>query len=124
MDPINPFSNFIRLLRESSKKNSTGEAQHRPAAGSSGTDQAAAITPASRAQSLQTSLQSRVRAMGPWNRQRAREVFVEQMLLRELGPEIANDAAFVELVDRVSALIGEQRGISDRLDQLLRELAA
>jgi len=62
--------------------------------------------------------------MGPWNRQRAREMFVEQMLLRELGPEIANDAAFVELVDRVSALIGEQRGISDRLDQLLRELAA
>ena len=124
MDPINPFSNFIRLLRESSKKSSTGEVQRRPAAGSSGTDQAAAIAPASRAQSLQTSLQSRVRAMGPWNRQRAREVFVEQMLLRELGPDIANDAAFVELVDRVSALIGEQQGISDRLDQLLRELAA
>jgi hypothetical protein len=124
VDPINPFSNFIRLLRESSKKSSTGEVQRRPAAGSSGTDQAAAVTPAARAQSLQTSLQSRVRAMGPWNRQRAREMFVEQMLLRELGPEIANDAAFVELVDRVSALIGEQRGISDRLDQLLRELAA
>jgi hypothetical protein len=124
VDPINPFSNFIRLLRESSKKSSTGELQQRPAAGSSGSDQAAAITPASRAQSLKNSLQSRVRAVGPWNRQRAREVFVEQILLRELGPDIANDTAFAELVDRVSVLIGEQPGISARLDQLLRELAA
>jgi hypothetical protein len=124
VDPINPFSNFIRLLRESSKKSSTGEVQQRPAAGSSGADQAAAVTPAARAQSLQTSLQSRVKAVGPWNRQRAREVFVEQILLRELGADIGNDTAFVELVDRVSALIGEQAGISERLDQLLRELAA
>jgi hypothetical protein len=124
VDPINPFSNFIRLLRESSKKSPTGEVQQRPAAGSSGSDRAAAVTPAARAQSLQTSLQSRVKAVGPWNRQRAREVFVEQILLRELGPDIGNDAAFVELVDRVSALIGEQAGISERLDQLLRELAA
>jgi hypothetical protein len=124
VDPINPFSNFIRLLRESSKKSSTGEVQQRPAAGSSSADQAAAVSPAARAQSLQSSLQSRVRAIGPWNRQRAREVFVEQILLRELGPDLANDTSFVELVDRVSTLIGEQPAISARLDQLLRELAA
>jgi len=124
VDPINPFSNFIRLLRESSKKSSTGEVQQRPAAGGSGTGESAPVAPAAAAKSLQDSLHSRVRALGPWNRQRAREVFVEQILLRELGPEIANDSAFVELVDRLSTLIGEQRGISDRLDQLLRDLAA
>lgn len=45
------------------------------------------------------------------------------MLLHELGEELAADAAFAELIQKVCGHLGGDPKLSERLDQLLRKLA-
>lgn len=123
MDPLRPFLSLVRSLWVG---NTTARTANRTqAATSAHSTNAAGHIAAS--QPIERRLQSQLNALtsaGAWNAQRAREVFVRQVLLVELGEELAADPAFVELVLKVSAQLGGDPRISTRLDELLRELAA
>lgn len=121
MDPLRPFLSLVRSLWGSNTKSA-----NRTQAGASthSTDVAGHIAASP---PIERRLQSQLNALtsaGAWNPQRAREVFVRQVLLAELGEELAADPAFVELVSKVSSQLGDDPRISIRLDELLQALAA
>ena len=122
MDPLRPFLSLVRSLWVG---NTTKTPNRSPAATTAHSTNAAGHIAAS--QPIERRLQSQLNALnapGAWNAQRAREVFVKQVLLAELGDELAADPAFVELVLKVSGQLGGDPRVSARLDELLRELAA
>jgi hypothetical protein len=121
VDPLRPFLSLVRSLRASNATSKTvGSSQATPAAHS---NTPAAQIAASRPieQRLQSQLTALVR---PWNAQRAREVFVGQVLLHELGEQLAADPDFADLTQRVSDQLGSDPRLGARLDELLRQLAA
>jgi hypothetical protein len=69
-------------------------------------------------------LRARLAAMGTWDPQRARELFVECALTAELGEDLANDPALTELSRRVETYLSHEPRITARLDELLRELVS
>lgn len=123
MDPLRPFLSLVRSLWVGNTSAKT--ANRASAATSAHSTNVAGHIAAS--QPIERRLQSQLNALtsaGAWNPQRAREVFVRQVLLAELGDELAADPAFVELVLKVSGQLGGDPRISTRLDELLRDLAA
>lgn len=125
MDPLRPFLSLVRSLWTGSPTATAKAANRAQAAISPGSSAPAGNIAAS--QPIERRLQSHLNALtapGAWNAQRAREVFVRQVLLSELGEELATDPAFVELVLKVSNQLGGDPRISAHLDELLRELAA
>lgn len=119
MDPLRPFLSVVRSLWVGNSK-ATHRTQAGPAAQSNNVGPIAASQPIERR--LQAQLNA-LTAAGAWNAQRAREVFVSQVLLTELGEALVADPAFDELVLKVSAQLGDDPRISTRLDELLRALA-
>lgn len=123
MDPLRPFLSLVRSLWTSSAAaKSANRAQGaRPPHASERTSAPEPSQPIERR--LQSHLNPLTRP-GAWNAQRAREVFVRQVLLHELGEELAADAAFAELIQKVCGQLGGDPKLSERLDQLLRKLAS
>jgi hypothetical protein len=118
MDPLRPFTHLIRSLW-------TGK---RPAAGTAGA--ASRGTDAQHPNAVVTStpvanrLQTRLAALQQWNGERARELFVEHILLMEFGEDLSLDPAFADLVQRVCLQLGSEPAIGARLDELLQQVAA
>jgi hypothetical protein len=121
VDPIRPFANLIRSLRANRAGVKTDRAVE--TAGGEPTREVPAGEPAAPPQPLEHALQARLPRAGQWDSRRAREIFVEHALSRELGTGLANDPAFADLIANVSELIEQQPHISARLDALLKELA-
>ncbi len=121
MDPLRPFLSLVRSLWTSNATSKTA-AQRQTTAASPSSGQTMAVA-ASRPieRRVQSQLAPLIRL---WNAQRAREIFVGQVLLHELGEQLAADPAFAELIQRVSSQLGNDPRISTRLDDLLRQLAA
>lgn len=122
MDPLRPFLSLVRSLWVGNTAKTSNRTQAATTAHS--TNVAGHIAAS---QPIERRLQSQLGALkapGAWNTQRAREVFVRQVLLAELGDDLAADPAFVELVMKLSGQLGSDPRISARLDALLRELAA
>jgi hypothetical protein len=119
MDPLRPFLSVVRSLWVGNSK-----APNRTQAGTAA--QSNNVGPIAASQPIERRLQAQLNALtaaGAWNAQRAREVFVSQVLLTELGEALVADPAFDELVLKVSAQLGDDPRISTRLDELLRALA-
>jgi hypothetical protein len=97
LDPTNQLAALIRvqvasLRRQQASKKSPA----RPEASSSGT---ASATP-----DLAALVAQRVRSIGaddPERERKALRVFLETVLLSELGPELVNDPGFATMVDHV-----------------------
>lgn len=123
MDPIRPFTTLIRSLRESRKSQASGVRENSTPTPSSGTEEISAhsIAPA---RELQAALRARLQGFETWDAPRARTLFVEYILLNELGADLHKDPGFSDVVTKVSTLLGEESKISTRLDELLRELVA
>jgi hypothetical protein len=120
MDPLRPFLSLVRSLwpnGAAAKAVNRSQAAVPPHS----TSHAA---PLAASQPIEQRLHSHLTALGAWNAQRAREIFVKQVLLSELGEELATDPAFAELIQRVSGQLGDDPRISVRLDELLRQVAA
>jgi hypothetical protein len=121
VDPIRPFTDLIRSLRSSRRVDKQHPTADAPAGDSaSGVGAGEPIAPA---EALEHALRMRLSGTEPWDASRAREVFVEHALSRELGAGLATDPAFAELVAKVSDVIEQQPHISARLDVLLRQIA-
>jgi hypothetical protein len=120
MDPLRPFTNLIRSLWASR----SGPAQ-RASGGAAGAGVGAApgnVAGVSPAKAVTSRLQLRLATLSEWNPNRARELFVESILLNELGEDLAHDPGFTDLVQKVSTYLANEPRVSARLDQVLREL--
>jgi hypothetical protein len=117
MDPLRPFAHLIRSLW-------TGK---RPAAGTAGATQGTGAQHShavAASASVANRLQTRLATLQQWNGERARELFVEHILLMELGEDLALDPAFADLVQRVCSQLATEPGVGARLDELLQQVAA
>lgn len=119
MDPLRPFLTLVRALWTDSA--ASVKATRRPPVDGSGSTSAAGEVAAS--MPIERRLQSQLAALRSWNPQRAREIFVTQVLLGELGQQLTLDPAFMDLVQKVSAQLGNELKLSARLDRVLRDLA-
>lgn len=121
MDPLRPFANLIRSLWTGTKRTPVradmGARQVQNTAG----QQAHAIAASTQ---VSARLQSRLATLREWNSARARELFVEHVLLMEFGSDLTRDPTFADLVRRVSAQLDTEPALGARLDQLLQDLAA
>jgi hypothetical protein len=120
MDPLRPFTNLLRSLWTGSTRSAARSDGARQAQ-SSGAQQAqatAALAP------VTARLQARLATLHEWNSARARELFVEHVLLMEFGVDLARDPTFADLVRRVSTHLDAAPALAARLDQLLQALAA
>lgn len=120
MDPLKPFTSLIRSLWTSKRSaaRTTG-----PATARSAISTHAEAQPVAPSGQVSARLQSQLAALQQWNDDTARRVFVEHILLVELGEGLARDPGFGDLVQRVSAQLGSEPAVRARLDELLRELA-
>jgi hypothetical protein len=109
MDPLKPLSSLIRSLAIRSRSRE----DHAPRTG--------ATVPGP--VPLTARLRARLPSLRQWDEAHARHVFVECVLLDQLGAELHTDSAFVDLVQRASDALGSRPRVTARLDQVLRELA-
>lgn len=111
MDPLRPFASLLRSLRPSAKARAADAPREKNAT--------ATPHPVARPNAQ---LQARLATLTEWHAPRAREIFVECVLLAELGDDLAGDPAFVSLIQEVSTHLSNQPQVSARLDHMLREL--
>jgi len=122
-DPLRPFADMIRSLWLA-KAQGNGKArgmQSTPAAATAARAEGPQTKPA---RSFRAQLKARVsasRASGP---ARMREVFVETVLLWELGEQLAPDPAFGEMVTTVSDQLASDPVVGERLNRALQRLTA
>jgi hypothetical protein len=121
MDPLRPFTNLLRSLWTGSTRSAARSDGARRQAPGSGAQQAQATAAAA---PVTARLQARLATLHEWNNARARELFVEHVLLMEFGGDLARDPTFADLVRRVSTHLGASPMLADRLDQLLQAVAA
>jgi hypothetical protein len=119
MDPLRPFATFLRSLWTVSKSERTRNANS-PASSSSNAGGAESLAPVP---SIAARLQPRLAALKDWQGGRARELFVEHVLIEQFGEQLAGDPKFAELVQRVSLDLAEEPTLDARLDELLQALA-
>jgi hypothetical protein len=62
--------------------------------------------------------------LAQWNATQARQMFVECVLVAELGEHLATDPTFGTLVQRVTQQLDNDAKLSARLDVLLKRVAA
>lgn len=114
-DPLRPFAQIIRSLwrgrtsatERTSPATNTAHPQHR----------------ANVDESLQSRLSARIASVDAENPARLRQAFVETVLLRELGENLARDPDFGALVARVCEQLESQPTVAQNLHQLLVRLA-
>lgn len=121
MDPLRPFADLIRSLWSAGKSRPAQRAAGRTETAAAARSEPKAVSSSAR---VAGRLQPRLAALQEWNGERARELFVEQILLVELGEDLARDPAFVDLVQRVSVQLGSEPAVRARLDELLQAMAA
>jgi hypothetical protein len=119
MDPLRPFATLLRSLWTGAKSQRTGHAQ----ASSAGRATVADAEPLAPVPSIAARLQPRLAALKEWQGGRARELFIEHVLIEQFGERLAGDPKFAELVQRVSLDLAEEPALDARLDELLQALA-
>jgi hypothetical protein len=123
MDPLKPFGTLLRtawlkkLRRTDKSERSENTAFANNAERMIATAESPAVNP------VQARLRTRIASLGSWNTAQARELFVETILLSELGADLERDPEFAALVKNVGQQLATNPALSRRLDVLLKELA-
>jgi hypothetical protein len=112
-DPLRPFAQIIRSLWRS--RVSPAQPGHALQPSSQQTGKAD--------ESLKSRLSARIAGISADNPAHLRQAFVETVLLRELGDNLARDPQFGALVARVCEQLESQPAVSQSLHQLLARLA-
>lgn len=115
-DPLRPFALLIRSLWRG------GIPAPGRAAIPRDLPQSASPESAGVDESLQSRLSARIAGIDPDNPARLRQAFVETVLLRELGENLARDPQFGTLVARVCDQLEAQPTVAQSLHQLLVRL--
>lgn len=109
MDPLRPFTALIRSLWAARQPRTADPA-------------ATSAPPTAGVPSVESRLRLRLRALSPWQAQRAREIFVETVLSSTLGAELETDPEFQPWVHEVSEHLASVQDLSSRLDEMLQSL--
>lgn len=123
MDPLKPFTSAIRSLWLETNKRTEGNQRAGDTSPRADQNGEPAVGAAQPVQTLHSRLRARMATLARWDATRARQLFVECVLMSELGEHLASDPAFVELVQRVSQQIESDAKLSMRLDALLKRVA-
>jgi DNA-binding transcriptional regulator YbjK len=122
MDPLRPFTSLVdSLWRTRTDKIAAEKTQE---VGEPQTDPATPPAIKQVQESLETRLRQRIRQRGSLNADLARDVFVETVLAWEIGEHVIRTPGFEEITHQVSSQIAADPQLSDRLNELLRELVA
>lgn len=121
VDPLGPFVTLIRSLSRR-KASATGSASSAASVDTNAAPHGAARTTGS-STDLRTKLRSRLVEVGIEDPDRARQTFVETVLLSQLGDELARDPAFGDLVAQVADQLRSDRELRTRLSELIERLA-
>jgi hypothetical protein len=120
MDPLRPFADFVRSLsRRTTPARAAETAQGRAVS----PEQLGADASALATEGLDAKLRAQLGRTGVADRVRAREAFVEVVLAFELGDQLCENPGFAELVKGVSSRIDAHPQLSERLHELLVDLA-
>jgi len=98
VDSIRPFATLIRTLSRKKVEAPDGVAEPDVAGDTSNR----APTEADRNSELEARLRARLAAVDASNPEKARQAFVETVLLSQLGEDLAKDPAFADVVAKVS----------------------
>src|SRR5262245_49417943 len=98
VDSIRPFVTLIRTLSRKKVEATDGVAEPNVTGGTSAND---AADDADRSEPLEARLRVRLAALDGANPEKARQAFVETVLLSQLGDELARDPAFGDVVAKV-----------------------
>jgi hypothetical protein len=122
MDPVKPFAGLIRTLWKSTTA-STTQKDALGSAATTGADEAQSETAAAlAATTLRTQIRARLTRIGLNDPRLAREVFVETVLISELGENLSRDPGLTDMVKLVAEHIAADARLGDRLHSLLRSL--
>jgi hypothetical protein len=120
MDPLRPFADLIRSLWRTQTKS----VERTAGAGATSSQAAEEPAPPKDARAdLQQKLRARLTPSVLADSARARTVFVETVLIWELGDRLSTDPSFHPVVDRVAQQLAEQPALADRLQATLVALA-
>ena len=121
MDPLKPFNSIVRSIwtRETRRT----DAAEKNIAQPSQTEELRSVDESRPVLPLTSQLRTRIQQIGPWDGKRAREIFVESILLSELGIDLARDPSFGGVVQKISRQLESDAALTLRLDTLLREMA-
>lgn len=122
MDPLKPFGTLIRSVWDKSVRRSERR-ENSVSTTSADTSRASGVAESSALNPVQSRLRARVSALAVWDEAQARELFVETVLLSELGNDLERDPAFAAMVRNIGRQLATDPALSRRLDVLLKELA-
>jgi|GEM_PF-1987186 len=123
-DPLRPFADAIRSLwsaraRATPETSASARTTSTTNVRAPGTDAQAQRS----SRSLESRLKARISAQPGIGAAKLREVFVETVLLWELGEQLAPDPAFSEMVAQVADQLAANSAVSERLNRALARLA-
>jgi hypothetical protein len=118
MDSLKPFADLVRTLSRTRGGPSTRVDQSGPTRPVT-SEQVNSSGQVAMSADLNSRLRVRLKATGLADPSRAREVFVEVVLVWELGETLPNDQAFSDIVKSVSDRIDANAQLSGRLHLLL-----
>jgi hypothetical protein len=94
VDPPTPFTSAILALWPPAARRTQNGQRAAETAPSTERDKAAALSPARPIQTLHGRLCSRMAPLAQWNATQTRQMFVECVVVTELGEHLASDPAF------------------------------
>jgi hypothetical protein len=121
VDPLKPLGTLVRSLWSQSVKRSDASPRSTGTAGTTGTILTAAQS-VQASQPLHGRLRERMIALVDWDREKARQAFVEVILLDELGADVGRDPGFAQMARKLSIQLGTDAELSARLDTLLKRV--
>lgn len=123
MDPISKLGRALAVIRRAaSARQPSGGAQRHLAARSDGPPSHTATDAELRAQIVRRL--SAVNPNDPNQRDASVRVFLEQVLLREFGPQVLSSQRFQNAVRDVQQVMDADPGVRAELDSLIEELAS
>lgn len=123
MDPLKPFTSIIRSIWGQRSERVGGTSKSSPGPAVHERRAPGYVEGSQAAQSLDSRLRLRMSALSKWDEKAARRLFVECVLISELGETLMGDPAFARVVNTVSEQLASDEALSRRLDELLHELA-
>jgi hypothetical protein len=122
VDSIRPLITLIRTLSRKKLERPDGVCEPTGVGGGISGDSRAAAP--DRSSQLEGRLRARLAAVAIADPDQARHIFVETVLLAEIGDELARDPAFADVVAKVSAQLHADATVRAQLTTLIASLRA
>jgi hypothetical protein len=123
VDPLKPFGSIIRSVWDKTARRVDRNEKTTSTTAAAENTLTHAVVSAPPLQPLHSRLRARIPSANSWDAAHARGVFVESVLLSELGDDLAKDPAFAQVVKKISQQLGGNPKLSARLDVLLKQLS-